>query len=70
MPASTQTTTTTTPSDAGTASRPRITSTVVLRHGRAGATAIRNNSPSPTGMNIRLKYGAPTATWSLPCTAS
>ena len=52
---STQTTTTTTPKAAGTASRPRMTSTVVLRQGRAGATAIRKSRARPTGTKNRLK---------------
>jgi hypothetical protein len=55
MPAATQTTTTSTPQAAGTASRPRMTSTVVFRQGSAGATAIRNKRPKPMGMNMRLK---------------
>ena len=62
MPARTQATTTSTPTAAGTARRPRITSTVVFRHGRAGATAMRNKRARPTGMKNRLKYGAPTVT--------
>ena len=48
---------------AGTARRRRITSAVDFRHGRAGATAMRNSSARPMGMTSRLKYGAPTATW-------
>ena len=44
MPPTTQATTTSTPMAAGTARRPRMTSADDLRHGSAGATAIRNSS--------------------------
>ena len=70
MPAMTQTATVRTPSAAGTARRPRITATLVLRQGRAGATAIRKSRARPTGMKNRLKYGAPTVTDELGLRAS
>ena len=63
MPPMTQATTVRTPSAAGTDRRPRMTSADDLRHGSAGATAIKKSSPSPIGMINRLKYGAPTDTW-------
>jgi len=43
------------PTAAGTVRRDRMTSTVVLRQGRAGATAMRNRRHRPTGMKNRLK---------------
>ena len=61
-PPRTQATTVTTASAAGMAMRPRITDSVVFRHGNAGATPIKNNRARPTGTARVLKYGAPTVT--------
>ncbi len=57
MPPITQQTTTATPMAAGTARRPRMTSADDLRHGRAGATAIRNSRPRPSGDDQPVEVG-------------
>jgi hypothetical protein len=48
------------PHHAGQNSRSRSSSWDALRHGSTGATAIRNSSAIPIGIDRRSKYGAPT----------
>ena len=48
------------PAHAGTSRRRRSTPAPAVRHGRAGATAMRNSNESPRGMVMRSKYGSPT----------
>src|SRR5207249_777744 len=45
---------------AGSSKRCRTTSPLVARHGRPGATAMRNSSARPIGVVMRSKYGSPT----------
>ena len=58
--ASTATTIASAPHHAGQNSRSRSSSTLALRHGSTGATAIRNSRAIPIGVDRRSKYGAPT----------
>ncbi len=54
------------PIQAGQNNRWRSSSPDALRHGRTGATPIRNSRASPIGIDNRSKYGAPDdgpATW-------
>ncbi len=61
-PTSTANTSDATAPHAGHSRRLASSSPLALRHGNAGATAMRNNNVSPTGAVMRSKYGTPTDT--------